>query len=99
MATTTNGNRTPEQVTREIEREREQLATAVSHLRGELKQAADVRSILKAHAPKLALATAVLVGLKVARTMARRRASTHAIEDARGHDRFSFGRFTLVERD
>jgi hypothetical protein len=95
MATATNGNRTPEQVKREIEREREELATAVSHLRGELKQVADVRSILKTHAPKLALATALIAGLKVARTVARRRAPAHA----RGHERFSFGRFTLVERD
>jgi hypothetical protein len=96
MATTSN--RTPEQVTREIERERDELATAVAHLRGELRQAANLKAMLKAEGPKLALGVAVLVGFKVARTLAKRRRRTTAVR-ALGHERFALGRFTLVERD
>jgi hypothetical protein len=96
----TNG-RTQEQVTREIAREREQLAAAVQHLRGELKSAADVKSVLKAQAPKLALVAAVYVGYKVVKFMAWQKARSSAVEHALEHhrERFSFGRFTLIERD
>ena len=96
----TNG-RTQEQVTREIAREREQLAAAVSHLRGELKQAADVKAMLKAHAPKLAAVAAVYVGYKVVKFLAWQKARESAVEHALEHDRevLRFGRFTLRQRD
>ena len=46
--------RTPETVTRDIEREREQLALAVSHLRSDLRAATDIRAVVKAKLPLLA---------------------------------------------
>jgi hypothetical protein len=86
--------RTPEQVSREIAREREQLATAVAHLRGELKQAANVKAILRAQGPKIAAGAAILVAGVVARRILAKRAAR-----TRGRERFQFGRFALVERD
>ena len=93
--------RTAEQVTREIAREREQLAAAVAHLRGELKQATDVKSMLKQHAPKLAIVAAVYVGYKVVKFMAWQKARASAVEHALEDDRevLRFGRFTLRARD
>ena len=52
MATT--DGRTPEQVRREIEAEREQLATAVEQLRDELGEATDVAGKLRAKLPVVA---------------------------------------------
>lgn len=78
----TNGTRTTEQVSREIAREREQLAAAVAHLRGELKQATDVKSLLKAHAPKIAAVAAVYVGYKVVKFMAWQKARESAARRA-----------------
>jgi hypothetical protein len=74
--------RTPEQVAREIAREREQLAAAVAHLRGELKQATDVKTMLKQHAPKIALVAAVYVGYKLVKFMAWQKARESAVEHA-----------------
>ena len=90
MATT----RTPEQVSREIAREREQLASAVAHLRTELKQAADVKALLKAKAPTLAAGAGVLVAAIVAKKLLQRRAKPQRS----GREWLSFGRFTLIER-
>ena len=88
--------RTLEQVSTEIAREREQLANAVTQLRGELKQAADVRAILRAQGPKLAIGAAVLVAGVVARTMLSRR---RAASEPRGREWLSLGRFVIVERE
>jgi Protein of unknown function (DUF3618) len=95
MATTTNGNRTPEQVTREIEQERDQLATAVAELRGELS----VKRLLRTYAPQIALVGTAVIGFGVAKAMLRHRARLRAVEEVVGRERFSFGRFTLFERD
>ena len=46
--------RTPEQVRSDIEREREQLAGAVEHLRGSLGEATDITGKLKAKLPLVA---------------------------------------------
>ena len=53
MAATRNG-RTPEAVRREIESEREQLATAVEHLREGLGEATDVAGKLRGRLPAAA---------------------------------------------
>ena len=82
--------RTPEQVTREIEREREQLALAVSHLRDDLHAATDVKAILRAKAPQItrgALAAAAV--LTLLRLLRRKR--------HKPVERANFGRFKLVE--
>ena len=55
----TNG-RTAEQVRREIEAEREQLAGAVEHLRGELGHVTDIASKVKARLPLVAGAAATV---------------------------------------
>ena len=88
-------NRTPEQVTREIEQEREQLATAVMRLRGEL----NAKRLVQANAGKIALVGVALVGLKVGMMVMRRRRHEQAIEAIFGTEVLSFGRFTLWARD
>ena len=88
--------RTPEQVRREIEAEREQLADAVESLRSGIGEAADVAGRLRARLP-LAAAGAVGAGFILAggigatmRLLARR--------GREGHARARLGRFTLVDR-
>ena len=83
--------RTPEQVTREIEQEREQLATAVTHLRDEL----NVKTLARAHAGKLVVAGVVIVGVKVGVVLVRRRARARAVEQSFGREVVSFGGFSL----
>jgi len=75
--------RTAEQVTREIAREREQLAAAVSHLRGELS----AKTVLKQHAPKIALVAAVYIGYKLVKFMAWQKAREAAVEHVLKHER------------
>jgi hypothetical protein len=87
--------RTPEQVTSEIAHEREQLASAVANLRGELKEATNVKAKLKAHAPKIAAGAVVIVAAIAVKTLLSRRAR----QQAEARELFSFGRFTIVERD
>jgi hypothetical protein len=50
--------RTPDRVLEDIEREREGLATAVEHLRGELGDATDVTAKLRSNLPVLAVGAA-----------------------------------------
>lgn len=57
--------RTEEQVRRDIEREREELAGAVEHLRGSLGEAADISGKLKSKLPVVA-AGAASVGFVLA---------------------------------
>ncbi|HYZ18447.1 MAG TPA: hypothetical protein VE615_02785 [Gaiellaceae bacterium] len=90
-------SRTAEQVRREIEAEREQLAVAVDGLREEISEATNVSAKLKAKLPVVA-AGAAGVGFVIAggigatmRMLARR--SREGTEKAR------FGRFRLVDRD
>ena len=59
MTTPTN-NRTPEQIRRDLEAEREQLADAVEHLRDSIGSAANVGGKLKAKLPAAAAGAASL---------------------------------------
>jgi hypothetical protein len=93
---TTNG-RTPEQIRREIEQEREQLATAVDQLRDELGEAADISGKLRAKLPVVAMgalsAGFVLAG-GVGATM-----RYFARRGREGHEKVRVGRFSIFDRD
>jgi hypothetical protein len=89
--------RTQEQVRRDIEAEREQLAGAVEHLRGELGQAANLRGKLASKLPIVA-GTAASAGFVFAggigatmRYFARR--------GREGHEKARVGRWSLRDRD
>jgi hypothetical protein len=93
---TTDG-RTAEQVRKEIETEREQLATAVEQLRGELGEATDVAGKLRAKLPIVA-AGALSVGFVLAggigatmRYFARR--------GREGREKARVGRWSILDRD
>jgi Protein of unknown function (DUF3618) len=95
-AATTNG-RTPEEVRREIEHEREELATAVEQLRDELGEATDIGGKLRARLPAVA-AGALGAGFVLAggigatmRYFARR--------GREGHEKVRVGRFSVLDRD
>ncbi|HEY3182157.1 MAG TPA: DUF3618 domain-containing protein [Gaiellaceae bacterium] len=93
---TTDG-RTPEQIRREIEQEREQLASAVDQLRGELGEAADISGKLRAKLPVVAVgalsAGFVLAG-GVGATM-----RYFARRGREGHEKVRVGRFSIFDRD
>jgi hypothetical protein len=93
MATSTSDGRTPEQVRRDIEAERERLADAVDDLRAGM----DINAKLKGKVP-VAAAAALGLGFVVSggigatmRLLARR--------GREGRTRARFGSFTLVDRD
>lgn len=95
MTSGSNG-RTPEQIRREIESEREALATAVDDLRDGLGEATDVGAKLRAKLP-VAAGGALAAGFVVAggigatmRLLARR--------GREGRTRASFGPFSLIDR-
>jgi hypothetical protein len=88
---------TPEQLRRDIEAEREQLADAVDHLRSEIGEATNVRAKLRGKLPLVAGA-ALGAGFFVAggigatmRLLARR--------GREGREKARFGRFSFVDRD
>ena len=90
-------SRTFEQVRREIEAERDQLAGAVDSLRSEIGEATDVRAKLRGKLPIVA-AGALGAGFVVAggigaamRLVARR--------GREGRTKARFGRFSVVDRD
>ena len=90
-------SRTPQDVRREIEAEREQLAEAVDDLRKEIGEVTDVKSKVAANLP-VAAAGALGAGFFLAggigatmRLLARR--------GREGHTKAKAGRFRLVERD
>jgi hypothetical protein len=90
-------SRTAEDVRRDIEAEREELATAVDDLRENIGEATNVGAKLKAKLPAVA-AGALGVGFVVAggigatmRMLARR--------SREGKEKARFGRFRLVDRD
>jgi hypothetical protein len=94
MATTPS--RTPDQILREIETEREQLVGAVEHLRGELGEATNVAAKLKSRLP-VAAAGAATAGFVLAggigatlRYLARRGRD--------GHEQLRVGRWSLSGR-
>ena len=96
MATGTLNGRTSEQVRREIELEREQLADAVDSLRAGFDQATDISGFIRGRLPPVA-AGAVGAGFVLAggigatmRLLARR--------SREGQERVRVGRFRLVRR-
>jgi hypothetical protein len=93
----THNGRTPEQVRRDIEAEREQLADAVEDLRGGLASVTDISGKLRANLPLVA-AGALGAGFFVAggigatmRLLARR--------SREGTTKAKLGPFSLVDRD
>ena len=82
--------RTPELVTSEIEREREKLALAVSHLRSDLRAATDVRAVVRSKLPRIVVATVVAGGAFAALRVLRHRREPSVWA--------RFGRFSIVER-
>jgi Protein of unknown function (DUF3618) len=93
----THNGRTPEQIRRDIEAEREQLADAVEDLRGGLAGVTDISGKLRANLPLVA-AGALGAGFFVAggigatmRLLARR--------SREGTTKAKFGPFSLVDRD
>lgn len=91
--------RTTEQVRKDIETEREQLATAVEELRESLGEATDVTSKLKAKLPVVAGAAAgtgfVLAG-GIGATM---RYFARRGREGGAQERVRVGRFSLFDRD
>jgi hypothetical protein len=89
-------SRTPEQVRRDIEAEREQLATAVGELREGLGEATDLTGKIRANLPLVAAgvlgAGFVLAGGigATARLLMRR--------GREGHEKARLGPFSLVDR-
>jgi hypothetical protein len=93
----TRNGRTPAQVRRDIEAEREQLAEAVEDLRGGLAKVTDISGKLRSNLPLVA-AGAVGAGFFLAggvgatmRLLARR--------GREGTTKAKTGRFSLVDRD
>jgi hypothetical protein len=89
--------RTPEEIRRELESEREQLAQAVDTLRGQVNEITDVSSKLQKNLPAFA-AGALGVGFVLAggigatmRLVVRR--------GREGDEKARFGRFSLIDRD
>jgi hypothetical protein len=89
--------RTPEEIRRELESEREQLAQAVDTLRGQVNEMTDVSSKLQKNLPAFA-AGALGVGFVLAggigatmRLVVRR--------GREGDEKARFGRFSLIDRD
>jgi len=69
MATIRHRHRTTEDVRRDIEREREQLVRAVTHLRSDLHEVANVKPLLR----KLAIGAGALIATRIAIKLVRRR--------------------------
>jgi hypothetical protein len=88
--------RSPDHVRRDIERERDDLAAAVDHLRTELGEAADLRGKLRAHLP-VVLAGAATAGFVAAGGLGAtlRYAARRGRE---GHERAHLGRWSLFDR-
>jgi Protein of unknown function (DUF3618) len=89
--------RTPEEIRRELESEREQLAQAVDTLRGQVNEMTDVSSKLQKNLPAFA-AGALGIGFVLAggigatmRLVVRR--------GREGDEKARVGRFSLVDRD
>ena len=89
--------RTPEEIRRELESEREELAQAVDTLRGQVNEMTDVSSKLQKNLPAFA-AGALGVGFVLAggigatmRLVVRR--------GREGDEKARLGRFSLIDRD
>ena len=89
--------RTPEELRRQIEAEREELATAVDTLRAEIGEATNVGAKLKARLPVVA-AGAVGAGFVLAGGIGATM-RLFARKSREGTEKARFGRFRLVDRD
>ena len=91
--------RTAEQVRRDIEAEREQLATAVEQLRDELGEATDVTSKLRAKLPLIA-AAALSCGFVLAGGVgATMRYFARRSREHRRHETARLGRWSIYDRN
>jgi hypothetical protein len=89
--------RTPQELRRQIEAERDELATAVDTLRAEIGEAANVGAKLKAKLPAVAagaLGAGFVLGGGIGATM-----RLFARKSREGTEKARFGRFRLVDRD
>jgi hypothetical protein len=60
-------DRTTEDIRRDIQREREELVRAIAHLRGDIREVANVKPLLRKVAIGAAAVTAVVVAVKIVR--------------------------------
>jgi hypothetical protein len=89
--------RTPEELRRQIESERDELATAVDTLRAEIGEATDISAKLKAKLPAVAagaVGAGFVIGGGIGATM-----RLFARKSREGTEKARFGRFRLVGRD
>jgi hypothetical protein len=92
-----DNTRRPEEIRREIEAEREELATAVDTLRAEIGEATNVGAKLKAKLPAVAagaVGAGFVIGGGIGATM-----RLFARKSREGTDIARFGRFRLIDRD
>ena len=89
--------RTEETLRKEIDAERERLATAVDELRGSISDAANIGGKLKAKLP-LAAGAAASVGFVLAGGVGAT-ARYFARRGREGHERARFGKLSLFQRD
>jgi Protein of unknown function (DUF3618) len=93
----TGNSQTPEQLRRQIEAEREELATAVDTLRAEIGEATNIGAKLKARLPAVAagaVGAGFVIGGGIGATM-----RLFARKSREGTEKARFGRFRLVDRD
>lgn len=89
--------RTPEELRRQIEAERDELAAAVDTLRAEIGEATNVGAKLKARLPAVAagaLGAGFVLAGGIGATM-----RLFARKSREGTEKARFGRFRLVDRD
>jgi Protein of unknown function (DUF3618) len=88
---------TPEELRRQIEAEREELASAVDTLRAEIGDATNVGAKLKAKLPAVAagaVGAGFVIGGGIGATM-----RLFARKSREGTEKARFGRFRLIDRD
>jgi hypothetical protein len=90
-------SRTPEEVRRHIEHEREELAKAVDALREDIGEAADVAGKLRSNLPLVAAAALGLGFVAAGGIGATARLLFRRSRDA--EEKLRVGRFALVDRD
>jgi hypothetical protein len=96
MATAGNAS-TPEELRRQIETEREELASAVDTLRAEIGEATNIGAKLKAKLPAVAagaVAAGFVIGGGVGAT-----ARMFARKSREGTEKARLGRFRLIDRN